>query len=223
MGRGSSRAKRHGGGGGGSADNITDMISARNDANAQQVDDVLKVADVMTRRYGKDVAVEGNFQVGDMKGKNANVLGYYDMNGNICMNSKYLTNQNMDSVMDECTKSGYHPSRGNKSGIYAVASHEYGHSLTANVAQKMGTSDFDSAAERIVTEARKTTKHRGNIKFGEAISKYAASNNAETVAEAVADVFCNGKRAKTESHAVVNVIDSYLIPSKKSSSKKSKK
>lgn len=220
MGRGASRAKRHGGGGGGSAVNIKDMISSRTDENKQQVDDVLKVADVMTKRYGNDVAIEGAFQTGEMKGRNSNVLGYYDGAGNICMNSKYLNNQDMDGVMDQCFKEGYHPSRGNKSGMYAVAAHEYGHSLTANAAKAMGT-DFDTAAERIVTEARKGTKHRGNIQFGAAISGYAKSHNAETIAEAYADVLCNGRRAKAESHAVVKTMDKYLKTGSKA--KKSKK
>ena len=213
MGRGASRAAGHGGGGGGGATNIEDMISARNDSNKQQVDDVLAVADVMTKKYGKDVAIEGTFQVGDMKGR---TLAYYDHDGNICMNRKYINNTNLDDAYDSCVEVGFHPSRGKKSGTYATAAHEYGHSLTENVRKKMGNNvTFDGAATQIVTEARKTTKHRGNIKFGESISGYAKKSDAETVAEAVSDVFCNGKKAKKESHAVVDVIDKYLLGNKK--------
>jgi len=43
-----------------------------------------------------------------------------------------------------------------------------------------------------------------------AVSGYAEENNAECVAEAFADVFCNGKKAKAESRAIVSVLEKYL-------------
>lgn len=42
------------------------------------------------------------------------------------------------------------------------------------------------------------------------ISGYATHSNAEAVAEAIADVYCNGKKAKSESKAIVNVMNKYL-------------
>ena len=215
MGRGSSRA---GGGRGGATGgvnpknikNTEEMLSFRNPSNQKQVDEVLAVSKELTDKYGASVAT-GGFEVADMTGKDAATLGFYTVGGGITMNKSYMNNQNMDAVMDRCSKDGFHPSRGNKSGMYAVAAHEYGHSLTENVRIKMGENSFDKAADRIVTEARKQTGERGNIIFGGKISKYAQQINAETVAEGVADVMCNGKKAKKQSKAIVSVIDNYLL------------
>lgn len=216
MGKGTSASGGRAGGGGVNPDNIhnpQEMISIRNASNQQQVDDVLQVSRELTDKYGADVAT-GGFEVATFSGKDSTTLGCYMPGGGITMNKKYIDNQNMDSVMDDCAEKGFHPSRGNKSGIYAVAAHEYGHSLTENVRGKMGEKSFDKAAEKIVTEARKKTGDKGNIKFGRKISEYATASNAETVAEAVCDVMCNGKKAKRQSKAIVDVIDGYLLPKK---------
>ena len=215
MGRGSSSAGggREPGGSGVNPKNIKnveEMISVRNEGNQKQVDDVLTVSRELTDKYGASVAT-GGFDIADFTGKDSTTLGCYSPGGGITMNRRFLDNQNMDKVIDESAKSGYHPSRGKKSGMYAVAAHEYGHSLTENVREKMGEKNFDKAAERIVTEARKQTGDRGNIKFARNISKYATASNAETVAEAVTDVMCNGGKAKKQSKAVVSVIDKYLL------------
>ena len=42
------------------------------------------------------------------------------------------------------------------------------------------------------------------------ISGYATHSNAEAIAEAIADCYCNGKKAKSESKAIKGVIDKYL-------------
>lgn len=213
MGRGSSKTEgRYKGGGGVNPANIgneREMISMRNASNQAQIDDVLQVSREVVDRYGKD-AVTGGFTVADFKGKDANVLGCYTEGGGITMNAKYIGNSNMDAAMDECAKMGFHPSRGNKSGIYAVAAHEYGHSLTETARIAMGEKNFSNAATRIVTEARKKTGDKGNIKFGRKISEYATANNAETIAEAVSDYMCNGKKAKAQSKAIVDVLNGYL-------------
>lgn len=222
MGRGSSKSGgRAAGGGGVNVTETRDMISARDATNQAQVDEVLSVAKVMNQKYGDDVAIEGSYQLAKIKSNGGGrVLGYYDSDGNIAMNEEVMNNMNLNASYDAGTASGYHPSRGKHSAVYAVAAHETGHSLTENVRKKMGAKTYEEAATRIVDEARKTTKHRGNIKFARSISEYATVSNAETIAEAVSDVFCNGKRAKKESHAVVNVIDNYLLGDKKSKKKK---
>ena len=214
MGRGRSESDggRYQGGGGVDPSNIknqTEMISIRNESNYKQVDDVLTVSRELVDKYGSDVAT-GGFEVANFTGKDATTLGCYTRGGGITMNANFINNQRMDDVMDQCAQDGFHPSRGNKSGMYAVAAHEYGHSLTENVREKMNESSFDKAATRIVTEARKETGDRGNIKFGAKISRYATQSDAETVAEAVSDYMCNGNRAKSQSRAIVNVIDKYL-------------
>ena len=42
------------------------------------------------------------------------------------------------------------------------------------------------------------------------ISGYARSSNAEAIAEAISDCYCNGSKAKAESKAIKSVIDKYL-------------
>ena len=85
--------------------------------------------------------------------------------------------------------------------------------MTDAVAVKMGMTGagkLDRAATQIVNQARKQTKHRGVVQMARKISKYATYSNAEAIAEAFSDVYCNGKKAKAESHAIMNVVNSYL-------------
>ena len=219
MGRGSSASGgRYRGGGDlnpGNIKNPVEMISARNESNREQIDDVLQVSREVVNEFGTDAAT-GGFTLATFTGKDANTLGCYMVGGGITMNAKYATNKNMDAAMDKCAEEGFHPSRGNKSGIYAVAAHEYGHSLTENARKAMGETSYERAATRIVSEARKSTGDRGNIIFGRKISEYATKNDAETIAEAFADYKCNGKKAKAQSKAVVKVLNNYLKTTKKS-------
>ena len=215
MGRGSSASGgRASGGGGVDPSNIKgqeDMISARNEENREGIDRTLDVARNMTKEFGNNVALEGNFQLASFVGKDATTLGCYDAGGNIIMNKNVINSKRLNEVYDSNVKSGYHPSRGNKSAVEAVAAHEYGHSLTENARKGMGGNlTYDQAATRIVTEARKQTGSKGNIKFGRKISEYATTSNAETVAEAVSDWYCNGSKAKRESKAVVKVLKGYI-------------
>ena len=85
------------------------------------------------------------------------------------------------------------------------------------MAQKLGLGGIDAAATKIVQEARgnmKTrsggVKHRGVVQLANAISRYATTSNAEAVAEAFTDCYCNGKKAKAESRAIMAVVDKYL-------------
>ena len=48
------------------------------------------------------------------------------------------------------------------------------------------------------------------VQMAKKISTYATHSNAEAIAEAFSDVYCNGKKAHKESQAIVNVINSYL-------------
>ena len=189
----------------GKVSNVRDMISERSKRQAE-TDDVLSVARRMTGLYGGD-GVINQFQVASMSG---GALAYYDSNGNIAMNDRYMNAVGMNSAYDAAVKSGFHPSRGSKSGVQAVASHEYGHALTDACASKLGARDIESAARKIVERARKKTKHKTNMSFAKNISGYAQYNFAECVAESVSDWYCNGSSAKAESRAVMAVINSTL-------------
>jgi len=138
-------------------------------------------------------------------------LGFYDQAGKtVALNSNYTDIEKMNRVYDASVKSGFHPGRGNKSGTEAVALHEMGHALTGHVAQKMGVSNFDDASKRIVDAAYKNSNGKGGTKkWAGGISKYAQDNNAECIAEAVADWYCNGNKASAQSKAIMNELKKY--------------
>ena len=145
----------------------------------------------------------------EITGKGASTLAYYD-GSNVAFNTSYFSKATMDTAYASCVKSGFHPSSGKKSGLEAVASHELGHALTSKIASKMGVKSLDEASTRVVKEARKSTKHKGVVQMASKISGYATYSNAEALAEAFADVYCNGKKAKSESRAIVNTMNKYL-------------
>ena len=139
----------------------------------------------------------------------ANAIAYYD-GSNIGWNEKYMDKKTLDNSYADCVKSGFHPSNGNKTAVQAVASHELGHALSAEAGKKMGGLDIDQASTRIVNEARKLTGSRGVVQMASKISRYATKSNAEAIAEAFCDVYCNGNKAHKESKAIVNVMNGYL-------------
>ena len=186
--------------------NSRSLVSERG-AKTQEVDSVLTVSRDLFDQYGE---VVGDFRLADIGGRDANTMAYAG-GGVIGFNSKYFDVAKMNSAYDDCVKQGFHPSRGKKNGIEAVAAHEFGHDLTNAVGRKMGIGeDTDAAATAIVKEARKQTSHRGVVQMASKISGYATYSNAEAVAEAFSDVYCNGKRAKKESRAIVDVMNKYL-------------
>lgn len=208
-GRGAWSGGRSGGGGGaGHAISTTSLVSQR-ESQQQLVDETLSVFRDFNDEYGTQVT---DIELAQMDAAGATTMAYYDMGGNIAFNQAYFNSATMDAAYARCVADGFHPSNGNKSALQAVAAHELGHKLTADVAVKMGMSsvDLDRAATSIVTEARKSTKHRGVVQMASKISKYATHSNAEAIAEAISDVYCNGKKAKSESRAIVSVVNKYL-------------
>ena len=116
----------------------------------------------------------------------------------------------MNDTYDAAVKSGYHPSRGNKSGTEAVTYHEMGHALTDSIAKKMGVKDLDAASKKIVNDAYKASGGKGGTKaWAGKISKYAQDNFAECVAEAVSDWYCNGNKARSNSKAIMTQLKKY--------------
>lgn len=183
-----------------------DLVTQRG-AKETEVDQVLTAAKAMVDEYGQ-YGVAKDLQTADIKGKDGSmVMAYYD-GSNVAVNNHFFDSKNMDAAYD--ASGDWHPSRGNKSAMEAVVAHEYGHAITDLAAKKMGGISLDAAATRIVSEARKTTKDRGVVQMARKISRYATSSNAEAVAEAVADVYCNGKNAKAQSRAIVDVLNGYV-------------
>ena len=206
-GRGASSSGRYGGGGGLSPADILSTNSFVSERHNYDIsNDVLDVFKNVNEEYGY---VIGDILVAKVKRKSNNTMAYYD-GTNIGFNEAYASTKVLNKAYADCVKSGFHPSNGNKSPAEAVASHELGHALTDAVGKKMGGLDIDRASDRIVKEAKKQTGHRGVVQMAKKISTYATHSNAEAIAEAFSDVYCNGKKAHKESKAIVNVINSYL-------------
>lgn len=185
------------------------LVSAREDARSE-VDQVLNVARDIERDYGVTVS---ELQVADIAGKQGgSVMAYYDSEGNLAINQKYFNSDKMDSAYDRCVEQGWHPSRGNKTGIEATAAHEYGHRLTDVAGQKAGNGDWalDKTSNSIISEAKTRMGAKSVAEVRSGISGYGKSSNAEAIAEAFSDVYCNGKRASRASRAVVGVLEEWL-------------
>ena len=155
-------------------------------------------------KYGLEY---NNTRIANMK-PGTGVLAYYDGEG-IAINNEYLNSDTMNAVYKKSVESGFHPSNGSKTGMEAVVSHELGHAVNGIIADRMGIS-LDASADRIVNEAMKNTKHKTVSTFQSKISGYAKQSYAETVAEAMADCYCNGKKARSESKAIQKVVDKYM-------------
>lgn len=211
MAKGSRGGKRFGGGVGLNPANIVSTTSLISEREGQQVlvDETMEVFRDVFDEY--DTIVD-DIQLATLKGRDNSTLAYYD-GSNIAVNKAYFNEKVMNSAYEKCVEMGFHPDKGNKTALQAVVAHELGHKLTSDVAVKMGKdgwTDFDSVATSIVNEARKSTKHRGVVQMASKISGYATHSNAEAIAEAFSDVYCNGKKAHSESKAIVDVINKYL-------------
>ena len=205
-----SGAGRQGGGGGLNPNDIlsTRSLVSERERNRELVDEALGVFKNVNSEYGYTV---GDIEVAKLKPK-ARAIAYYD-GTNIAVNDRFFNKAGLEKAYKECADSGFHPKKGKKTAMEAVVSHEIGHALTDAVADKMGIKGLgktDTAATRIVSQARKQTKHRGVVQMARKISGYATYSNAEAVAEAFSDVYCNGGKARSESKAIVNVVNSYL-------------
>ena len=215
-GRGSSSSSgggRFGKGGGLNPANIvgtSSLISGRNEGYRDEVDQVLTVARDVQNQYGVNL----DYDIATLKGKDAQgTLGYYD-GQNLAINKNYMNVEKMNKTYDASVESGYHPSRGNKSGLEAVTSHEMGHKLTDEIGKKMGLKGWqlDKVSDSVLKQATTKAGYKKNetYKLASKISGYAKSSKAEALAEAFADVYCNGSKASKESKAVVDVMNSYF-------------
>lgn len=199
-GRGSSSGSGGGvgraGGGTVNVQRADSLISAR-ERSPQEVDQALSVLRDVERDYGVNLA---DVQLATVS--NRGVMAYYDSNDNLAINHSYFDAAKMDAAYDRSVQQGFHPSRGNKSGIEAVTAHEAGHKLTA----QNGFGDINRTSNTIIHNASRTLGMSAS-EVRRSISGYARSNNAEAVAEAFSDVYCNGARASRASREVVNELN----------------
>ena len=176
---------------------LTDEISKGGGSFANEIMDT---RDAFEREYGSAVK---NMRLAVGTFSKAGVLGAYG-GDTLIMNEKYVKNANLTKAMQEGAKTGFHPPIGKKTGAEAVAAHEIGHRLGEIAAKKAGIDQREIVARAGKAVNINTANMAGHI------SKYARSNYGETIAEASADVFCNGKRASKASKAIMAEVKKIL-------------
>lgn len=165
-------------------------------------DEIMRTRDSLESVYGESVK-DITLMTASFAGEG--VLGCYSpMENTVYMNKKYIGNTQLTQSMLAAAKSGYHPSIGQYTGAEAVAAHEIGHGMADYILKNKGVS-----AEAIVAAAGKKI---GIAKQNMAgfISEYARENYSETIAEASADVYCNGSKATKQSKAIMAEVKSYM-------------
>lgn len=183
----------------------TDIWSLRHNKNNEEyVDSINESVRLIQEEYND---IMNNVQtVESAKFAKASVLGAYGDN-TLLMSDKYTNISDANAAYDKSSKTGYHPSRGDKNGIEAVALHELGHALTDTLAAKGGFKDLSACSKDIVKKAYKQSRGIGGTKrWAGKISRYAQHSYSECVAEAVSDYYCNGAKASKQSKAIVSEI-----------------
>lgn len=185
----------------------TDSLVSMRETNPREVDDVLSVTRDVRDRYGVTVT---DLEIADIRG--GGTMAYYDSQGNLAINRAYFDSDAMNKAYDSCVASGFHPSRGNKTGIEATAAHEMGHRLTDVAGQKAGDGEWalDKTSNSIIAEAKRRMGAKSVEDVRKSVSGYARSDNAEAIAEAFSDVYCNGNNASRASRTIVGVLDEWL-------------
>lgn len=106
----------------------------------------------------------------------------------IKINQDYKTAESLDRVYRASFLfSNLHLSYGDKSGAYAIATHELGHSILYRLGRFMSDDEWNAFWN--LTEHPRILFNSGEI------SRYAATNRHEQVAEAIADWYCRGENA----------------------------
>lgn len=208
------RGSSSGGGGGGATGGLNpkDIVSTASllsaEGKTREINQTMNAVKKVADDYGINL---NDIQIATLTGRGASTMAYYDTSGNLAVNKAYFDTKKMNDAYDRCVDQKFHPSRGKYSGLEAVASHELGHRLTEEIGRKMGLGDWqlDKASSKVMKEAAKQLGTKvGSVSKG--ISKYGQKNHAEALAEAFADVYCNGKKASKESRAVVDIMNGYL-------------
>ena len=174
---------------------LTDEISKGGGGFANEI---MNTRDAFEAEYGPAVK---NMNLSVARFSNRNALGAYG-GDTLYMNQSYVKNKNLTDAMKNTD--GFHPSIGNKTGAEAVAAHEIGHRLGEIASKKAGITERELVARAGKNLNIKTENMAGHI------SEYARSNYAETIAEASADVFCNGSKASKASQAIMTEVKRIL-------------
>lgn len=180
-----------------SSNPLTDEISS---GGGNFANEIMNTRDAFEAEYGNAVK-KMNLHVATFGDSSA--LGAYG-DDTLYMNRQYVKNAYLTQAMQASAKSGFHPGLGSRTGAEAVASHEIGHRLGEVAARKAGISERDIVARAAKRAGIKTENMAGHI------SGYARMNYGETIAEASADVYCNGRNASKASRAIMAEIKKIL-------------
>lgn len=190
--------------------NETDVWSERHKKSQEAAaDQILGATRDMNDEYGVMDNVE-TVTVADVDKQN--VIAFYSNSDNkMVMNRKFTDIPTIEASYENCVKNGFHPPVGKRTAIEAVTAHELGHAIADKINEarrKGGYSTSEANSEIVINAFRAAYPSKGNslielTKARKSISGYALTNYHETVAEAVADVYCNGGRARKFSKAVV--------------------
>ena len=183
------------------------LISARGEY-PKEVDSVLSAAKDIEKDYG---VTANDLEIATLGGKDSQgTWGFFGTDtGNVTLNKNFMYEDRMNGAYDRSSARGFHPSRGNKTAIEAVAYHEFGHSVAHKLSGGKWGKGYDDFCNKVVAKAGKTLGYKKFNDFTSKISGYATKNASETIAEAISDVYCNGNRASKESQAVVNTLNKY--------------
>lgn len=174
---------------------LTDYIGK---GGGEFANEIMNTRDAYEAEYGSAVK-NMNLSVATFSDKSA--LGAYGED-TLYMNKSYVSNKNLTDAMKNTD--GFHPSIGNKTGAEAVAAHEIGHRLGSVASRRAGISE-QQIVERAASKAGIKTENMAGY-----ISKYARTNYSETIAEASADVYCNGSKAAKASKYIMAEVKSIL-------------
>ncbi len=155
--------------------------------------------------------------------ENNSSMAWASFSNGITVNSKYYSSQ---EKLDACVKEDFSSKFTASSQPRGLTAHEAGHMLEAALINKKyngeagyaALSDWNKStlASSIVSRASKNVKKTAEgkgMKIADQIkqvSRYAAANRSETLAECVADCITNGNNAKLLSKEVWNILKQEL-------------
>lgn len=207
-GQGSGSGSSLGGGGGNAVDsykdkgNIVEYAEKHPESRDSIGEYVSAIEDLHDTGEFRDVATQ--LQKTFVAETTGAVLAFYGRADGMAINEMYLDADKMNNAYDREIKKGFHPSRGDKSGVFATMSHELGHAVSDKIAQQKGMT-LDNYCKNVMLEVTKKLKvNATNVAKG--ISGYAGHSDAECIAEAVSDVRCNGSKASKYSTEIYNIL-----------------
>lgn len=214
-GRGASSSGGGGGGGNVKIKNELDVWSERhNQSREEAATQIISATRDMNDEFGVMDHVT-SVTVADFDKASSDTIAFFSPSDNkVVVNRAYTDLNKLQAAYEKSVADKYHPPLGKKSPMEAVTAHELGHAIADKINDKRratGSSNVDVNSEVVINAWRKMYPNKAHTyeelvgipKARANISRYSSKNYHETIAEAVADVYCNGGKAKKFSKAIV--------------------